>query len=376
MGAIPIDEYLVKLKSLKVDQLKNMVRNYLHHLNIKLTGVTKNYLLFHLIKHTELIDNKIYVKSRSVGIFKNIYNNKPDKNVKEKPISEMTNEEILYNMEKKRKAAVKKAKAEKAKTEKAKKTNIDDELTPVEAEVIRRVTSVAKIERKEKPNKLIPLEVKIKTRKTKKETPIILTPLKSETVKRTVGKATIEKENKLPKIKKEKVYSVTYKQKIPKENYAKHKINAKYWKRIFGQNYRDKQDYWYQNYPDNWEDEFANHMRKKREKERERAARMGGGRNKKNRTTAEDFYYMYDDNLNEDEFKYDGFTHEQSKQINDTFDIDINVPPDPNDLKKKYRELIRLHHPDKNPNDIEAATEMAKLINNAYAAIKKHFGFD
>lgn len=94
--AIKIEDYLTKLKKLKVDQLKNIVRHYLQHLNIKLTGIKKDYLIFHLLKHTELIDNKIYVKSKPIGdTVKDVYNKKPNKTKDEKPIDKMTNEELL-----------------------------------------------------------------------------------------------------------------------------------------------------------------------------------------------------------------------------------------------------------------------------------------
>jgi molecular chaperone DnaJ len=41
----------------------------------------------------------------------------------------------------------------------------------------------------------------------------------------------------------------------------------------------------------------------------------------------------------------------------------------PEDIKKKYRNLARENHPDKNPSDVEGATERLKKINVAYDVI-------
>ena len=48
-------------------------------------------------------------------------------------------------------------------------------------------------------------------------------------------------------------------------------------------------------------------------------------------------------------------------------DIDENASQD--EIKKKYRKLSLLHHPDKNPGNTEAE-EKFKIINSAYGYIR------
>ena len=40
-------------------------------------------------------------------------------------------------------------------------------------------------------------------------------------------------------------------------------------------------------------------------------------------------------------------------------------------IKKAYRTLVRIYHPDLNPDDLKRATEITQLINNAYAKLEK-----
>lgn len=40
-------------------------------------------------------------------------------------------------------------------------------------------------------------------------------------------------------------------------------------------------------------------------------------------------------------------------------------------IKKAYRKLVRIHHPDLNPDNIKQATEITQLINKAYEKLEK-----
>lgn len=51
--------------------------------------------------------------------------------------------------------------------------------------------------------------------------------------------------------------------------------------------------------------------------------------------------------------------------------LGVNLDEDFSTIKKAYIKLINIYHPDLNPDSIEYATEMAQLINGAYAKIKK-----
>ena len=64
------------------------------------------------------------------------------------------------------------------------------------------------------------------------------------------------------------------------------------------------------------------------------------------------------------------------KQINDLFEIDVNNPPTASELKKQFYKLVRLHHPDKNIEDQQAATIITQLINSSYDVIKKRFNLN
>ena len=44
------------------------------------------------------------------------------------------------------------------------------------------------------------------------------------------------------------------------------------------------------------------------------------------------------------------------------------------EIKSAYRKLAMIHHPDKNPDNIDAATEMMKKLTAAYVILKKKFG--
>ena len=40
-------------------------------------------------------------------------------------------------------------------------------------------------------------------------------------------------------------------------------------------------------------------------------------------------------------------------------------------IKKSYRALVRIYHPDLNPHDIDLFTEITQNLNNAYAKLEK-----
>jgi len=41
-------------------------------------------------------------------------------------------------------------------------------------------------------------------------------------------------------------------------------------------------------------------------------------------------------------------------------------------IKKAYRKLVRIYHPDLNPDNIKQATEITQLLNNAYEKLEKY----
>ena len=41
-------------------------------------------------------------------------------------------------------------------------------------------------------------------------------------------------------------------------------------------------------------------------------------------------------------------------------------------IKKAYRKLVRIYHPDVNPDNIKQATEITQLLNNAYEKLEKY----
>ena len=43
-------------------------------------------------------------------------------------------------------------------------------------------------------------------------------------------------------------------------------------------------------------------------------------------------------------------------------------------IKKSYRALVRIYHPDLNPHDIELFTEITQNLNNAYEKLQKTYG--
>ncbi|KAB2905508.1 MAG: DnaJ domain-containing protein [Anaerolineae bacterium] len=52
--------------------------------------------------------------------------------------------------------------------------------------------------------------------------------------------------------------------------------------------------------------------------------------------------------------------------------LDVDITANFDDIKKKYRELARLYHPDLNKS--RHATELMQSINEAYRKIAAHFG--
>ena len=42
-------------------------------------------------------------------------------------------------------------------------------------------------------------------------------------------------------------------------------------------------------------------------------------------------------------------------------------------IKKSYRALVRIYHPDLNPHDIELFTEITQNLNNAYEKLQKEY---
>jgi curved DNA-binding protein CbpA len=51
----------------------------------------------------------------------------------------------------------------------------------------------------------------------------------------------------------------------------------------------------------------------------------------------------------------------------------LALPLTPARLKARYKELVKLHHPDANGGD-KGAEERLKLINQAYATLKQRLG--
>lgn len=52
----------------------------------------------------------------------------------------------------------------------------------------------------------------------------------------------------------------------------------------------------------------------------------------------------------------------------------ISQNDDFSDIKKSYRVLVRIYHPDLNPDETEQYTETSQNINEAYSKLKKIHG--
>lgn len=52
--------------------------------------------------------------------------------------------------------------------------------------------------------------------------------------------------------------------------------------------------------------------------------------------------------------------------------LGVSENDDFSDIKKAYRKLVRIYHPDLNPNNIEQMTEITQLINQAYQRLEKY----
>lgn len=51
--------------------------------------------------------------------------------------------------------------------------------------------------------------------------------------------------------------------------------------------------------------------------------------------------------------------------------LELEPGATPSEIKKAYRKLSMLHHPDKNPHDPEGAAERMAAINNAYEKLNE-----
>ncbi|AUM62932.1 J domain-containing protein [Spiroplasma monobiae] len=102
--------------------------------------------------------------------------------------------------------------------------------------------------------------------------------------------------------------------------------------------------------------------------------RLRGGRNRnrdntQSRYSDEDFVGGADyDSSN----SYSDFYQDKS-QVDQAFEA-LGMPRESSlkEVKKRYIELAKKYHPDKNPNNLEAQAEMTK-INNAYDTIVDYF---
>ncbi|ALD66766.1 J domain-containing protein [Spiroplasma cantharicola] len=99
-----------------------------------------------------------------------------------------------------------------------------------------------------------------------------------------------------------------------------------------------------------------------------------GGPNQNNRNNNQSRYF-------DDETKDQGFDQSQSytdfykgeSQINQAYQaLGLQKGVTLKEVKKKYIELAKKYHPDKNPGNLEAQAEMTK-INNAYDIIVEDF---
>ena len=54
--------------------------------------------------------------------------------------------------------------------------------------------------------------------------------------------------------------------------------------------------------------------------------------------------------------------------------LGVKTSDDFSTIKKSYRALIRIYHPDLNPQDIEFFTEITQNLNNAYEKLQKTYG--
>ncbi|AGR41548.1 J domain-containing protein [Spiroplasma taiwanense] len=70
--------------------------------------------------------------------------------------------------------------------------------------------------------------------------------------------------------------------------------------------------------------------------------------------------------------RYDESSRSAPSQLEEAFKV-LNLPTNAStkDIKKRYIELAKKYHPDKNPNDLEAQAQMT-MINNAYDLIMEH----
>jgi len=61
-------DYKYFLECLRVNDLKDIIRRYMKHVNISYSGKKKNELISHIMEHTKLEKNKIVVNSDSLDI--------------------------------------------------------------------------------------------------------------------------------------------------------------------------------------------------------------------------------------------------------------------------------------------------------------------
>ena len=88
---------------------------------------------------------------------------------------------------------------------------------------------------------------------------------------------------------------------------------------------------------------------------------------------ADDFINSEDDKINDIYFKnklyYETLTSEDSKALKD---LDLEMPVSLEKIKKNYKKLVKIFHPDVNGNN-NKAEEKFKQINESYKLLLKKF---